>query len=88
MSVWSAIEGTISVPKICRHGIKELMQTHFPDMGRPYVEYLSDYNDRRVFKVSLNIDYEGFSAAKRIEAFVKECYTHNIGVALDVTVRY
>lgn len=88
MSVWSSLAGSITVPNSSRFGIKDLIEIHFPEAGKPHIEFVNTYNDRKVFKVSLNIDYEGDHAAKRINTFVKECRKLDMGVDITAEVRY
>lgn len=89
MSVWTHIEGIITVPRTCRFGIKDLMGLYFDGyMGKPRIEYTTDYGDRRVFAVELGIDLEGMPAAKLVDDFVKGCRSNDMGVSLEMTLRF
>lgn len=89
MSVWTHIEGTITVPRTCRFGIRDLMELYFDGlMGKPQIDYVADYGDRRVFSVKLGIDLEGMPAANLVSEFVTGCRAHDMGVSLEMTLRF
>lgn len=89
MSVWTHIEGTITVPRTCRFGIRNLMEMYFDGlMGKPQIDYVADYGDRRVFSVKLGIDLEGMPAANLVNKFVTCCRTNDMGVSLEMTLRF
>lgn len=89
MSVWTHIEGTITVPRTCRFGIRDLMELYFAGfMGKPQIDYVADYGDRRVFNIKLGIDSEGMPAANTVSAFVAGCRANDMGVSLEMTLRF
>ena len=89
MSVWTHIEGTITVPRTCRFGLRDLMELYFDGlMVKPQIDYVADYGDRRVFNIKLGIDLEGMPAANTVSAFVSGCRANDMGVSLEMTLRF
>lgn len=71
MSIWTNVDGYVTVPKLCRKGVKDLISDHFYhyDCGRPLVEEVNETDTSRTFRVIFSFCHDGAPAATAVQRF-------------------
>lgn len=88
MSVWSSFEGTVWVPKKCRHGIKDLIKIHFRDVQDCKVKVLLDGYESRLFHFQFSCPHDGYEVSGTIKTFLRSCEEHKMRVDMDANLRF
>lgn len=89
MSVWTEVEGTISVHKSVKISMKESIHLHFDEVSIGVIDSVV-VNDYITHTFTFNFCDDGMSAARRVNEFIQKIKNHTKTARIDIsaTIRY